>query len=80
MTHTPGPWKVEGYEIIGDDERVRVCLIGTVTTANARLIAAAPIGLELAEAVLAAAADVFTPTKVLYLAHEFLAAAKGGKP
>ena len=43
-------------------------------------IAAAPIGLELAEAVLAAAADVFTPTKVLYLAHEFLAAAKGGKP
>jgi hypothetical protein len=67
--HTPGPWKITGYAFIsdcrspiraiartepsGEDDPICWPEDGTERSANARLIAAAPDGLALAEKVAA---------------------------
>ncbi len=53
--HTPGPWRLDGPHVVGDNEhsaKVRVAKVAYTNTnvgkANARLIAAAPDLLEAA--------------------------------
>jgi len=57
MTHTPGPWKVMGEDVVlMRDEREVVAWVGDIDgqmTDNARLIAAAPDMLEALEEVVA---------------------------
>lgn len=84
--HKPGPWEVE-YEVTsGQCVRTKPggSLIAKVDypredcEANARLIAAAPIGYELAHAVSDQAADGLSRSKhILKLAEWFLAVARG---
>lgn len=57
MTHTPGPWKVMGEDVVlMRDEREVVAWVGDIDgqmTDNAHLIAAAPYMLEALEEVVA---------------------------
>lgn len=58
--HTPGPWSVDGCQIVADQGAVALGLYGDIedpdqTTANIRLIAAAP---DLLAALKAAEADI----------------------
>ncbi len=53
--HTPGPWEVDGYEIVSGDQIVAAILAAVPDTeedrANAALIAAAPELLTVVEAI-----------------------------
>lgn len=80
--HTPGPWKVHGYHILGED----LCAVAEVYTAediptedaNARLIAAAPQLLCALETLLQAfeCGDYYNDV-ITDLAKEAIAKAKG---
>ena len=55
MSHTPGPWKIEGHEVFGAEGQEFVLIFDPKTEtgrSNARLIAAAPDLLEALEGLL----------------------------
>ena len=80
MEHTKGPWEIREFDAIRLDlDKDNNCLLfGNNSRANARLIAAAPIGYELADAILNQAGDGLDRTDfILSKATELLATSKG---
>ncbi len=82
--HTTGPWEIGMYEWLieaGDDTEVAQAHAACPNfRANARLIAAAPLGYELAKTIAEWPDLPRVPTHILAMALEFLAKAEGRTP